>query len=281
MTQKELKAIREVVNTALKEDIGSGDITSNTLIHKGQTGEGVIFAKEEGILAGIQIAKEVYKQVDPGISFTFLKRDGEKVKPKEKVARIKGKLRSILSGERTALNFLQSLSGIATLTSEFVKKTRGTKAQILDTRKTAPGLRILEKYAVRQGGGKNHRMGLYDMILIKDNHIQAAGGISSAIARAVRMKTGLKIEIETRNLKELKEALNFKVDRIMLDNFKVKELRKAVKLIRSKNKKAEIEASGNVNLRNVRKIASSGVDFISVGALTHSAKAMDFSLLLK
>jgi nicotinate-nucleotide pyrophosphorylase (carboxylating) len=281
MKKSEFQKIQKIVKIALEEDLGSGDITSNLTISKKQKGEGFILAKENGVIAGLEVVKSVFKQVDPGLMFKPLVSDGDKVRPSQKVALIRGKAKSILAGERTALNFLQRLSGIATLTSEFVKKTGGTRAKILDTRKTTPGLRLLEKYAVQKGGGKNHRQGLYDMILIKDNHIEAAGSISLAIRKALRNRKGLKIEVETKNLEEIKQALNFKIDRIMLDNFKPKDLKKAVKLIRSKNKNVEIEASGRVNLHNVRKIALSGVDYISVGALTHSAKALDLSLLLK
>jgi len=211
--------------------------------------------------------------------FKSLVSDGAEVKTNQKVALIQGRVKSILATERTALNFLQRLSGIASLTREYLKKIKGTRAKVLDTRKTTPGMRLLEKYAVRAGGGKNHRKGLYDMIVMKDNHIKSAGSISSALRKAQMDKKGFKIEIETKNLKQVKEALSFKLDWIMLDNFKLKDLKKAVKLIRSKDKKVKIEASGQVNLKNVRKFALSGVDYISVGALTHSAKALDLSLI--
>jgi len=281
MKKSEFQKIQKVVKTALKEDLGKGDITSELIIPEKRKGMGFIIAKEKGIITGLEVAKSVFKQVDPGLVFKPLVSDGDKMGPNQKVALIRGKAKSILAGERTALNFLQRLSGIATLTGEFVRRIRGTRAKILDTRKTTPGLRLLEKYAVKKGGGKNHRQGLYDMILIKDNHIEAAGSIPLAIRKALRNKKGLKIEVETRNFGEVKEALNFKIDRIMLDNFKPEDLKKAVRLIRSKNKKVEIEASGRVNLKNIRKIALSGVDYISVGALTHSAEALDFSLVLK
>ena len=281
MRKSGFQKIQEIVRIALEEDLGKGDITSELIIPEKQKGMGFIIAKEKGIITGLEVAKSVFKQVDPGLVFKPLVSDGDKMGPNQKVALIRGKAKSILAGERTALNFLQRLSGIATLTGEFVRRIRGTRAKILDTRKTTPGLRLLEKYAVKKGGGKNHRQGLYDMILIKDNHIQSAGSISLAIRKALRNKKGLKIEVETKNLKEIKKALNFKIDRIMLDNFKPEDLKKAVKLIRSKNKNVEIEASGRVNLKNVRRIALSGVDYISVGALTHSAKALDLSLLLK
>lgn len=281
MRKSGFQKIQEIVRIALEEDLGKGDITSELIIPEKQKGMGFIIAKEKGIITGLEVAKSVFKQVDPGLVFKPLVSDGDKMGPNQKVALIRGKAKSILAGERTALNFLQRLSGIATLTGEFVRRIRGTRAKILDTRKTTPGLRLLEKYAVKKGGGKNHRQGLYDMILIKDNHIEAAGSIPLAIRKALRNKKGLKIEVETRNFGEVKEALNFKIDRIMLDNFKPEDLKKAVRLIRSKNKKVEIEASGRVNLKNIRKIALSGVDYISVGALTHSAEALDFSLVLK
>lgn len=282
------KKIQELIKIALEEDLGTGDITSNLIIPEMKKGQGVIIAKEKGIIAGLEVAKSVFKQVDPKLVFKPFVQDGAEVKKEDKVALIQGKVKSILTAERTALNFLSRLSGIATLTKDFVKKTKGTKVKLLDTRKTTPGLRLLEKYAVKIGGGENHRIGLYDMILIKDNHITSAGGISSALKKVLMDKKELKIEIETKNLKEVKESLNFKADkshtarrvnRIMLDNFKLKDLKKAVKLIRSKDKKVEIEASGRVNLKNVRKIALSGVDYISVGALTHSVKPLDLSLI--
>jgi nicotinate-nucleotide pyrophosphorylase (carboxylating) len=272
------KKIQELIKIALEEDLGTGDITSNLIIPEEQKGQGVIIAKEKGLIAGIEVAKSVFKQIDPKLVFKPFVQDGAKVKKEDKVALIQGKVKSILAAERTALNFLARLSGIATLTKDFVKKTKGTKVKLLDTRKTTPGLRLLEKYAVKIGGGENHRIGLYDMILIKDNHITSAGGISSALKKVLMDKKGFKIEVETKNLKEVKESLNFKVNRIMLDNFKLKDLKKAVLLIRSKDKKVEIEASGRVNLENVRKIALSGVDYISVGALTHSVKPLDLSL---
>ncbi len=271
--------IQELIKIALEEDLGTGDITSNLIIPEMKKGQGVIIAKEKGVIAGLEVAKLVFKQVDPKLVFKTFIRDGSEVKTKQKIALIQGKVKSILTAERTALNFLSRLSGIATLTRDFVKKTKGTKVKLLDTRKTTPGLRLLEKYAVKIGGGENHRIGLYDMILIKDNHITSAGGISSALKIVLMDKKEFKIEIETKNLKEVKESLNFRVNRIMLDNFKLKDLKKAVKLIRSKDKKVEIEASGRVNLKNVRKIALSGVDYISVGALTHSVKPLDLSLI--
>ena len=273
--------IQKIVKSALKEDLGRGDITSELIVPETQSGEGIILVKEKGIIAGLGVAKLVFRQIDPQLVFKPLVKDGTEAIPDQKIASVRGRIKSILMCERTALNFLQRLSGIATLTNQYVRKVKGVNVEILDTRKTTPGLRTLEKYAVRKGGGKNHRQGLYDMILIKDNHIKSAGSISSAVKKVLKNSKNLKIEIETKNLKEVKEALNFKIDRIMLDNFRLKNLRKAVKLIRSKDKKIEIEASGKVNLKNVRDVALSGVDYISIGALTHSAKALDLSLTLK
>ncbi len=273
--------IQKIVRSALKEDLGKGDITSELIVPDRERGEGIILVKEKGIIAGLEVAKLIFKQIDPQLVFKPLIKDGIEAIPGQKIASVRGRVRSILMSERTALNFLQRLSGIATLTSQYVRKVKGTKVKILDTRKTTPGLRTLEKYAVRKGGGKNHRQGLYDMILIKDNHIRSAGSISSAAKRALKKNKIFKIEIETKNLQEVKEALNFKIDRIMLDNFKLKNLGKAVRLIRLKGKKIEIEASGKVTLRNVRDIALSGVDYISIGALTHSVRALDLSLTLR
>ena len=281
MRKVNLKIIKKIVKLALKEDLGRGDITSNLVIPREKKGDGLIISKQRGVIAGLDVIKSVFKQVDPELEFKSFIKDGTVVRPRQRICSIRGRVKSILAAERTALNFLQRLSGIASLTGEYVNKTKGTKVKILDTRKTTPGLRLLEKYAVKVGGGENHRKGLYDMILIKDNHIQSAGSISSAIKLALEGKKRFKIEIETKNLKEVNEALSFKIDRIMLDNFKLKDLKKAVKLIRSKDKKVRIEASGKVNLKNVRAFALSGVDYISIGALTHSVKSLDISLILK
>lgn len=278
------KEIEKLIDRALREDIGSGDITSRSVVDLDLEGIAVIQVKESGILAGIKIAQKVFKKINPGLKFTPFFKDGDRIKPQNKIASVEGNIRSILKAERTALNFLQQLSGVATFTSTFVNKVKGTPVKILDTRKTVPGLRALQKYAVRLGGGKNHRMGLYDMILIKENHIKAAGGVDEAIKRAKsfskkKSKTRkLKIEVETRTLKELEKASQMGVDMIMLDNMSLSQTRKAVKIIRSIDTKIRIEVSGEIDLSKVRQIAKTGVDFISVGALTHSAKALDFSL---
>ncbi len=272
--------INTLIKLALSEDIGGGDITSRPLIPNRLNGKAVIIAKQSGILVGLDVAKMVYRMVDKNTIFRPLKRDGDRVKVGQKIALIHGKVISLLSAERTALNFLQRLSGIATLTSKYVEKVKVTKTKILDTRKTTPGLRVLEKYAVKMGGGKNHRMGLYDMFLIKENHIKAAGGIGEAIRKARSKKRKTKIEVEVRNLKEVIEAVASSPDWIMLDNMNPGEMIKAVNLIRSENPGIKIEASGGVSLKNVRRIALTGVDFISIGALTHSAPALDLSLIL-
>jgi len=272
--------IRHLIDLALSEDIGKGDLTTEATIDKGLLAKGVIVAKEEGVIAGLEIVKRVFEKLDPNLILESAFRDGNKVMRKDEVATLKGRVKSILSGERTALNFLQKLSGIATLTSKYLEKTKDTGVKILDTRKTTPGLRVLEKYAVKMGGGENHRMGLFDMILIKGNHIKAVGSIAKAIQKVKAKYPQEKIEVETKNIKEVEEAISSEVDWIMLDNMSLEEMKKAVKLIRSSQREIKIEASGRVDLNNVREIALTGVDFISVGALTHSAPALDFSLFL-
>lgn len=277
--------IKKLVGQAIKEDIGSADFTTNFIVSKNQKNQAVIFSNSNGILAGLPLVLLTFKLLDAKIKFKIFKLDGEKIKRGDKVLEISGKTSAILSAERTALNFLQHLSGIATFTSQFVKKVQNTKATICDTRKTTPLWRNLEKYAVKMGGGSNHRLGLYDMVLIKDNHIQAAGSITEAIKLVQqRNKKRLPVEVETKNLAEVKAALKAGVNFIMLDNFSVKNLNQAVKNIRDYEKKSKnkikIEASGNVDLKNVKKIARTGVDLISVGKITHSAPALDFSLEL-
>jgi nicotinate-nucleotide pyrophosphorylase (carboxylating) len=272
--------IKHLIHLALSEDIGGGDVTSEALLGNEPSGKAVIVAKQEGVLAGLPVAKMVFRTVNPRVVFRMLKQDGERIKKGQKVALIQGKTKGIFSAERTALNFLQKLSGIAALTAKYVEEIKGTKAKILDTRKTTPGLRVLEKYAVKTGGGENHRMGLFDMILIKENHIKAAGGVSRAIMLARSKCPKEKIEVEVRNLSEVREAIKSRPDWIMLDNMRPDQMKKAVRMIRSATRTIKIEASGSVNLKNVRKIALTGVDFISVGALTHSAPALDMSLML-
>lgn len=287
-----MKEIQKLIKVALKEDIGVGDITSDALIHKNLSGKAEVVARQKGVLAGIKIAEKVFKEKAPNLSFIPFKKDGENFKPNDKIALIEGKVKSILKCERTALNFLQKLSGIATLTQSFVSKLKGKKIKILDTRKTTPGFRVLEKHAVKMGGGENHRMGLHDMILIKENHIKATGGISSAIQKAkiglknkdfikkFSKKKKIKIEVETKNLDEVKDALGFKIDMIMLDNMPIQMIKKASQIIRSSKKNVKIEVSGNIDLKNLRDYSKLDIDYISIGALTHSAKAIDLSLNL-
>jgi len=266
---------RELIEKALAEDVGPGDVTSEATISADATSTAAILAKQDLILAGIAIATDVFRQLDPDFRFTLLAKDGDKIIAGTEIARLSGNTRALLAGERVALNLLQHLSGIATLTARYVDAVKGSKAVILDTRKTLPGLRQLEKYAVRMGGGKNHRMGLYDMILIKDNHIKAAGSIAKAVASARAENNNLRIEVETQTLDEVREALEVKTDIIMLDNMPVDTMSAAVNLIAGR---ALVEASGNVTLETVRQIAVTGVDFVSAGSLTHSAPAADISM---
>jgi nicotinate-nucleotide pyrophosphorylase (carboxylating) len=269
--------LRRIVETALYEDIGSGDITTLATIASDIISQAELVAKEDFVLAGIDVAAEVFKTVDPSISFECLIADGESVAKGDVLAWLKGSASSLLQGERVALNLLQRMSGIATLTSCFVREVEETDAVVVDTRKTMPGLRVLDKYSVRAGGGTNHRTSLYDGVLIKENHIAAAGGITVAIERArIRAPHTMKIEVETTNMDEVTEALAAGADIILLDNMTLDQLREAVQLI---DGRAKAEASGGVNLETVREIAETGVDLISVGALTHSAKAVDISML--
>ena len=272
--------ISRLIEEAILEDLGMGDLTTDAIVPANAHGYGEIKVKEAGIIAGLDIAAQAFQFVDPGVELKILREDGTAVDVGTVVASVEGPLAGILKAERTALNILQRMSGIATLTRKFVRAVEGTRARITDTRKTPPGLRILDKLAVKLGGGVNHRFGLDEMVLIKDNHIVAAGGIGNAIERTLRhLREGnrdIKVEVETRNAEEVKGALKLGgIHRIMLDNFSVREMKQAVEAI---NGRVEIEASGNVSLENVRAIAETGVDFISVGALTHSPKALDISL---
>jgi len=266
---------KKLIAEALREDIGSGDITTNAIISKDQKAKAIIVAKEAGVIAGLPIAGEVFRQIDRRIKFLPKVQDGAKVKKGKVVATVSGPARGILTGERVALNFLQRLSGVASLTRRFALRIShyGSRVKILDTRKTTPGLRALEKYAVKCGGGTNHRMGLYDAVLIKDNHIAMAGGMGKAIRSVKSLKD---IEVEAKTIAQVKRAIKAGADKILLDNMSLKNLRKAVKLCRKA--KVWCEASGGVNLKTVRQIAKTGVNAISIGALTHSAKALDISL---
>ncbi|MDX1922745.1 MAG: carboxylating nicotinate-nucleotide diphosphorylase [Alphaproteobacteria bacterium] len=269
--------IDAAVKSALAEDLGdAGDITCAALIPEGLQSTADIVARVDGVLCGMQCAQTTLRLVDDSLRITIFKNDGDHLKAGDVIAKLEGNTRSILTAERTALNFLTHLSGIATLTAKFVKETAGTKAKILCTRKTHPGLRALEKYAVRTGGAVNHRFGLYDAVLIKDNHLAAVGSISMAVqkARAAVGKT-VKVEIEVDTLEQLGEALITDADVIMLDNFSLESLRKAVSMAAGK---IPLEASGGVSLQTIRSISETGVDFISVGAITHSAPALDIAL---
>lgn len=271
--------IRKLIWNALREDIGVGDVTSNAILTGEENGAARTIAKSELVVAGGDVFRETFRQVDPNLTFTILAAEGQEVGPGTLLAEISGSLKSILIAERTALNLLQRMCGIATATRAFVRAVAGTEARILDTRKTAPGLRFLDKYAVRIGGGQNHRFALYDGVLIKDNHIAAAGGITEAVRRARRgVAHTLKIEVEVRNLAELEEAIAAGADVIMLDNMSTDDMKTAVAASAGK---VPLEASGNVTLDNVRAIAETGVNFISVGALTHSVQAADISLLIQ
>jgi nicotinate-nucleotide pyrophosphorylase (carboxylating) len=263
------------VKHAIAEDLGTGDATTNSIVPAGANLQAKIIAKESGFVAGIAVARAAFQLMDQKVDFVALKREGEAVTALMPIAEISGPARAILSAERTALNFLGRMSGIATLTSQFVDQVRGTRARILDTRKTAPNLRACDKLAVTIGGGENHRHGLYDMILIKDNHIACAGSLAEAVNRARASGTDLEIEVEAATLDDVKAAIELGVQRILLDNMSLDVMKEAVKLTANR---AILEASGNVTLANVRMIAETGVDYISVGALTHSAKVFDVSL---
>ena len=277
MDENVIKSAEPLIELAIAEDIGPGDATSEAVLPADLVLHGRISAKAPGVVAGLPVAEAVFSRVDGSLRFMPRVEDGDTVAPGDVVAEVEGPARGMLAAERIALNFLQRLSGIATLTRAFVDAVAGTQATILDTRKTHPGYRVLEKYAVRMGGGQNHRTGLYDMILIKDNHIEAAGSITAAVERARAAYPDLPVEVEVKNLDELHEALPLDVDRIMLDNMDLDQMRTAVQIAAGR---VPLEASGNVNLERVAAIAATGVDYISVGALTHSAPALDLSMLV-
>lgn len=269
--------VEQAVATALEEDLGGvGDITTNTIIPPDAQGDASIIVRKPGVIAGLDLAAASFKSLDPDVRFTRIVEDGSKVEAGATIARIAGKTRALLTGERTALNFFGRLSGIATLTAGYVAAVEGTHAKIVETRKTTPGLRALEKYAVRCGGGTNHRFGLYDAVLVKDNHIAAAGGLAEAL-NAVRTAVGhlVKIEVEVDTLDQLEKVLRFPIDAVLLDNMDAGTLKRAIALVKGR---VITEASGGVTLESVREIAKTGVDLISVGALTHSARSLDSSL---
>ncbi len=279
MFELDLDRVRPLVDSALKEDIGEGDITTGLSIPEEAIGLAVITAKEDGILAGIEVARLVFETVDPDLAFKAEIGDGETLSYGAAIAQIRGRARSCLTAERVALNFLQRMSGIATLTNRFVEAVEGTNAVIVDTRKTTPNLRYLEKYSVGAGGGENHRFGLYDAVLVKENHIAIAGSVTQAVENIRAANTGkIRIQVEVRDLSALREALSLGVERIMLDNMPLEGIREAVELAGGSS---ELEASGRVTLETVREIAETGIDYISIGALTHSAPAVDMSLRLR
>jgi nicotinate-nucleotide pyrophosphorylase (carboxylating) len=275
MDEQTLRSAEILFELAIAEDIGEGDITTNNLVHPDIIKTAVFIAKEEGVIAGLPIAEMVFKKFDENLEWKEKLHDGSRVKPGDILVKFKGNYRALLTGERKALNFIQRLSGIATYADKCMKEVEGHNVVILDTRKTMPGYRYLDKYAVRMGGASNHRFGLYDMVMIKNNHIRVAGGIKKAVD-AIRPKIpeNIEIEVETSTLEQVQEALEAKVDIIMLDNMSPGMMKEAVKLI---NKRTKIEASGNMTLKRIRKVAATGVNYISIGALTHSVKALDIS----
>lgn len=271
-----LKAeIMRCIEMALHEDVGSGDVTTDAIVPEAATMSGKIIAKQAGVIAGLDVVQATFMMMSDAVEFAAHVEEGAVVESRHVLADVSGPARALLSGERVALNMLGRMSGIASLARRFVDEVSGTKALILDTRKTAPGLRVLDKLAVQRGGAHNHRMGLYDMMLIKDNHIDFAGSMEGAVKRARAAKRDLEIEVEARDLEDVREALRLGVKRIMLDNMMLEDMRTAVDICAGR---AKLEASGNVRLENVRQIAETGVDYISVGALTHSARAFDVSM---
>jgi nicotinate-nucleotide pyrophosphorylase (carboxylating) len=267
----------KIIDLALKEDIGSGDITAN-LISNSSRSCAYIVSQQIAVICGVEVVDAVFAKIDPKIKIKWFVQDADEVSEKQVLCELHGPTRSLLIGERTALNFLQTLSSTATLTKQFVRKIRGTKAKLLDTRKTLPGLRLLQKYAVKCGGGQNHRFGLYDAVLIKENHIAACGSITKAIAKAKKLYPKKTVEVEVRNLKEFREALISAADIIMLDNFSLKSIGSAVKANKGK---AKLEISGGVSLETISSFAKTGVDYISVGAVTKTLIPIEFSMLFE
>lgn len=267
----------EFIDFILREDIGNGDITTDSIVAANHISLASIIAKDDGVIAGHVFASEIFKSLDQTLYYKEIISDGEIVKKGDSIAELHGKTRAILTGERVALNILQRLSGIATLTRKYVIAAEEGATQILDTRKTAPGLRKMEKYAVRMGGGFNHRFDLSEMALVKENHIEAAGSIKEALRR-LREKSDVFVEVEVKNMDELHEAMNEKVDRIMLDNWDIDNIKNAVNFV---DRRIPIEVSGNMTVEKVRQVTKTGIDYISVGAITHSFKALDMTLLVK
>jgi len=266
--------ISQTVSTALREDVGSGDLTAQ-LIPADRTARATVITREDAVLCGTAWFDEVFRQIDPRVRVTWSARDADRVRANQQLCTLEGPARSLLTGERSALNFLQMLSAAATVTRTYVDALEGTKCRILDTRKTIPGLRVAQKYAVQCGGGTNHRIGLFDAILVKENHIAAAGSIANAVAESRRLNSRVLLEVEVENLTQLREALEARVDRVLLDNFSLDQMREAVKVTRGRT---ELEASGNMSLETLRAVAETGVDFISVGGLTKHVRAVDLSM---
>ena len=275
MDEKTKQSANVLIDLAIKEDIGTGDISTNSFIPKGEIKTARLVAKENGVVAGLEVFQMVFERFENSIEWKVLKPDGSHVQKGDIIVEFRGSYRTLLSGERIGLNFLQRMSGIASLTSKFVELTAGTKVKVLDTRKTLPAYRLLDKFSVKMGGGSNHRMGLYDMVMLKDNHIQIAGGIKPAVeAVRKRIPMSIKVEVETTTLEQVQEAIDAGADIIMLDNMTLETMKEAVQLI---DGRADVEASGNMTLERVKDVAETGVDFISIGALTHSVIALDIS----
>ena len=274
MNEPDPTYVAQTVTTALQEDVGSGDLTAQ-LIPADRTARATVITREDAVLCGTAWFDEVFHQIDPRVRVTWSARDADRVRANQQLCTLEGPARSLLTGERSALNFLQMLSAAATVTRTYVDALEGTKCRILDTRKTIPGLRVAQKYAVRCGGGTNHRIGLFDAILVKENHIAAAGSIANAVAESRRLNSKVLLEVEVENLTQLREALEARVDRVLLDNFSLDQMREAVKVTRGRT---ELEASGNMSLETLRAVAETGVDFISVGGLTKHVRAVDLSM---
>lgn len=279
MNELELKAAQTLIELALREDVGDGDITTDNIIPAETRRKAKMVAKADGVVAGLPVAEMVFRSLDQQLVWNVLTPEGSRVKKGDVMVEFEGTYRALLTGERTALNFLQRMSGIATMSAKYADAVKDFKTVILDTRKTLPGFRMLDKYAVKTGGASNHRIGLYDMAMIKDNHIEVAGGITKAV-NAVRsnIKPGIQIEVETTTLAQVQEAIDAGADIIMLDNMNTETMKKGVELIAGR---AKVEASGNMTLERLREVAATGVDFISIGALTHSVSALDISQRLE
>jgi nicotinate-nucleotide pyrophosphorylase (carboxylating) len=281
MTMRELpRDVGSQVQAAIREDVGTGDVTAG-FVPPNQIAHGRVITRETAVMCGRGWVEEVFRQIDSGVRLRWHASDAERVSPAQNLFDIEGNARSILTGERTALNFLQLLSGVATEAHRYVEAVAGTGCTILDTRKTLPGLRTAQKYAVVCGGAANHRMGLYDMVLVKENHITAAGTLTRAVESARRQVPGLKVEVEVETMKQLEEAIIARPDIIMLDNFTLEDMRKAVAFNKERGRHAKLEASGNVSLENVRQIAETGVEFVSVGGITKHVRAIDLSMRLE